>query len=69
VAFGLLQTQEQYPVRVTFIGESQATYSWSEFESLAMLVRPSKEECKVKYPFPEKATESARSQMLEISFS
>jgi hypothetical protein len=69
VAFDLLQTQEQYAVRVTVNGESHAIYSWSEFEGLARLMRPSEQECKVKYPFPEKDKKSTGSKLLAMSFS
>jgi hypothetical protein len=69
VGFDLLQTQDQYAVRVTVNGESHATYSWREFENLAVLMRPSEEECKVKYPFPERDKKNTGSKMLAMSFS
>jgi hypothetical protein len=69
VAFEVLKKEEELMVRVALNGKAIAVYGMAEFRELAMGGRPTEEECRVRYPFPERDKKAAGTKITQLSFS
>jgi hypothetical protein len=69
IAFELLKKEEEMKVRILINGKAVAIYGLDQFRELAMGVRPTEEECQVKYPFPERDKKAAGTKITQLSFS
>ncbi|OHT00604.1 hypothetical protein TRFO_32722 [Tritrichomonas foetus] len=69
MAFDLLQKNDELLIRTVLNGKTIANFMFSDFENIVMNLRPTEEECKIKYPFMEKDKKSLATKFLAMSFS
>lgn len=60
---------ENLMLRVLYNGKIIKEMAFSEFEKWALKIRPTEEECNIKYPFIEKDKKSRSTKYLSMSFS
>jgi hypothetical protein len=70
LAFELVESKNrERSVRVVINGKTEMTFSWADFEHLALSLRPTEAECRISYPYPEPDKKSLGMKMLHMSFS